>query len=63
MKKLLNDEIKARTKKNLIQSKSLMEMLEDSIKRYHSKVITAVEVIEELIKLAKNYNGTQKLDC
>ena len=49
MKKLLNDEIKARTKKNLIQSKSLMEMLEDSIKRYHSKVITAVEVIEELI--------------
>jgi len=54
MKKLLNDEIKARTKKNFVQSKSLMEMLEDSIKRYHSKVITAVELIEELIKLAKN---------
>lgn len=54
LKKLLNDEIKARTKKNFIQSKSLMEMLEDSIKRYHSKVITATEVIEELIKLAKD---------
>ncbi|MCG7848059.1 MAG: DUF3387 domain-containing protein, partial [ANME-2 cluster archaeon] len=53
LKKLLNDEIKARLKKNLIQSRSLMEMLEDSIKRYHNKVITAAEVIEELIELSK----------
>jgi len=53
LKKLLNDEIKARLKKNLIQGKSLMEMLEDSIKRYHNKVITAAEVIEELIGLSK----------
>ena len=43
LKKLLNDEIKVRTKKNLIQSKSLMEMLENSIKKYHNKVITAAE--------------------
>lgn len=54
LKKLLNDEIKSRTKKNLVQSKTLMKMLEDSIKRYHNKVITAAEVIEELIKLGKN---------
>ncbi len=54
LKKLLNDEIKARTKKNLIQSKSLMEMLENSIKKYHNKIITAAEVIEELIKLGKD---------
>ena len=51
LKKLLNDEIKARVKKNLVQSRSLMEMLEDSIKKYHNKVITAAEVIEKLIKL------------
>jgi type I restriction enzyme, R subunit len=54
MKKLLNDEIKTRTKKNLVQSKSLMNMLEDSIKRYHNKTITATEVIEEVIKIAKD---------
>lgn len=53
LKKLLNDEIKARARKNLVQSKSLMEMLENSIKRYHNKVITAAEVMEELIKLSK----------
>jgi type I restriction enzyme R subunit len=53
LKKLLNDEIKSRTKKNLIQSRSLMEMLENSIKKYHNKILTAAEVIEELINLSK----------
>ncbi|HBR27982.1 MAG TPA: DEAD/DEAH box helicase, partial [Firmicutes bacterium] len=53
LKKLLNDEIKARTKKNLIQSKTLMEMLENSITKYHNKIITAAEVIDELINLGK----------
>ena len=53
LKKLLNDEIKVRSKKNLVASKSLMEMLENSIQRYHNKVITAAEVMDELIKLSK----------
>ncbi len=54
LKKLLNDEIKTRSKTNLVQSKSLMEMLENSIKKYHNKIITAAEVIEELINLSKD---------
>jgi len=54
LKKLLNDEIKTRMKTNLVQSKSLMEMLENSIKKYHNKIITAAEVIEELINLSKD---------
>jgi type I restriction enzyme R subunit len=54
LKKLLNDEIKARAKKNLVKSKSLMEMLENAIKNYHNKILTAAEVIEELINLSKN---------
>ncbi|MFZ7133675.1 MAG: type I restriction enzyme endonuclease domain-containing protein, partial [Eubacteriales bacterium] len=41
-------------------SKSLMEMLEESIQRYHNKVITAVEVIDELIKLSKEINNLDK---
>jgi len=54
LKKLLNDEIKARSKKNLVKSKSLMEMLENSIKKYHNKILTAAEVMDELIKLSKD---------
>ena len=60
LKKLLNDEIKARMKKNLVQSRTLMEMLEDSLQRYHNKVVTAVEVIEELIELSKEIQRIDK---
>ena len=54
LKKLLNDEIKSRAKKNLVKSRTFLEMLEDSIKRYHNKILTAAEVIEELINLSKD---------
>ncbi len=54
LRKLLNDEIRNRAKKNLVQSKSLMEMLENSIRKYHNKILTAAEVIDELIKLSKD---------
>lgn len=53
LKKLLNDEIKSRAKKNLVKSQSLMEMLENSIKKYHNKILTAAEVVDELIHLSK----------
>jgi len=53
LKKLLTNEIKSRAKKNLVKSKTLREMLEDSIKKYHNKILTAAEVIEELISLSK----------
>ncbi|WP_119344802.1 type I restriction endonuclease subunit R [Facilibium subflavum] len=53
LKKLLNQEIKARAKNNLFQAKTLKEMLEDSIRRYHSKAISSVEFLDELINQAK----------
>lgn len=53
LKKLLNEEIKVREKTNLIQSRSLMEMLQNSIKRYQNKIITAAELMDELIKVSK----------
>ncbi|PWK19636.1 type I restriction endonuclease subunit R [Xanthomarina spongicola] len=62
LKKLLNDEIKSRAKTNLIQSKSLMEMLENSIKKYQNKIISAAEVIEELIELANSIKNKDKED-
>lgn len=60
LKKLLNDEIKSRSKTNLVKSKSLMEMLEQSIRKYHNKILTAAEVIEELINLSKEITDSDK---
>jgi type I restriction enzyme R subunit len=54
LKKLLNDEIKSRAKKNLVKSRTFFEMLENSINKYHNKILTAAEVIEELIALSKD---------
>ncbi len=54
LKKILNDEIKSRAKKNFVKSKTLKEMLEESIRKYHAKIISAAEVIEELIKLSRD---------
>lgn len=53
LKKLLNDEIRFISRKNLVQGKSFMEMLDRTIKRYTNKSVEAAQVIEELIDLAR----------
>ncbi len=60
LKKLLNDEIKTRARKNLIQSKKLSEMLDNAIKKYQNNLPTTAQVIEELIKLAKEIRDSDK---
>ena len=54
LKKLLNDELKSRAKRNLVQARSLMDMLEAAIRKYHAKILTAAEVMDELIKVSKD---------
>jgi type I restriction enzyme R subunit len=54
LKKLLKDEIKTRQKTNLVQSKKFSEMLENAVRNYQNNLITSAQVIEELIRLAKD---------
>ncbi|MFH1505984.1 MAG: type I restriction endonuclease subunit R [archaeon] len=54
LKKLLNDQIRVRMKKNLVQARSFREMLENAIRRYTNRSIEAAQVVEELITLAKD---------
>jgi type I restriction enzyme R subunit len=54
LKKLLSDDIKARAKTFLVQSKSYTERLEATLKRYNNNQIETSEVIEALIDLAKS---------
>ena len=53
LKKLLNDEIKYRKQTNLVQSKKFSEMLDGAVRNYQNNLITSAQVIEELIRLAK----------
>jgi type I restriction enzyme R subunit len=53
LKKLLQDEIKVRSRTNLVTSKKLLDMLEGAIKRYQNNLLTTSEIIQELIRIAK----------
>lgn len=53
LRKVLNDEIKLRLRRNAIQGKKLSELLDKTIKKYQNNLLTASEVIQELIELAK----------
>lgn len=50
---MLNDEIKTRLKRNVVQARSFAEMLERTVRSYQNRSIEAAKVIEELIKVAK----------
>lgn len=53
LKKLLNDEIKFKQKKNVVQSQKFSEMLKGVINRYNNNLLTTLEVIDELMKIAQ----------
>ena len=60
LKRLLNDEIKTMSRRNLVQSRSFAQMLGQSINKYHNRSIEAAQVIEELIELAKDMKEAHK---
>ncbi|MCG3133385.1 MAG: hypothetical protein HMLKMBBP_00542 [Planctomycetes bacterium] len=53
LQKLLKGELATRRRKNVVQARSFAEMLEQTIRRYQNRAIEAAQVIEELIRLAK----------
>jgi type I restriction enzyme R subunit len=53
LRKLLNDEIKTRSRRNVVKSRLFSTLLESSIRKYQNRAIQAAQVIEELIGLAK----------
>lgn len=53
LRKLLNDEIRSRSRRNVVQSRHFSEMLENTVKRYQNRSIESAQVIQELINLAE----------
>ncbi len=54
LRKLLEGELRTRRRKNVVQARSFAEMLEETIRRYQNRAIEAAQVIEELIRIAKD---------
>jgi type I restriction enzyme, R subunit len=53
LRKLLNNEIRTRGRRNVVKARLFSEMLESAIRRYQNRAIQTAQVIEELIGLAK----------
>lgn len=60
LRKLLNDEIRSRSKTNVVEAKRFSERLEAAIARYHTNAISTVEVLQELIELAKEVRAARR---
>jgi type I restriction enzyme R subunit len=60
LKKLLNDEIKTKFKRNIVKTRKFSELLKESIARYQNRLIQTVEVVEELLKIAKEIKEAEK---
>ena len=54
LEKLLHGEIKARSKRNIVQGRSFAELLEQAVRKYQNRAIETAQAIEELIGLAKD---------
>jgi type I restriction enzyme R subunit len=60
LEKLLKDEIKARSSRNVVQARAFSEMLKKTLNAYHNRAIATQEIIEELIRLAKEIRDASK---
>ena len=54
LRKLLNDEIRSRTRSNVVETRRFSERLEAAIARYHTNAVSTVEILQELINLARD---------
>ena len=62
LEKLLRDEIRGKSSRNVVQEKAYTDRLLETLRRYHNRSIETAQVIEELIGMAKDFKERQKRD-
>ena len=60
LRKLLDGEIRSRSRVNVVQARAFSERLAEVIARYHANAITTVEVVRELVNLAKEIRAARQ---
>jgi type I restriction enzyme R subunit len=60
LRRLLNDEIRSRGKTNVVETKRFSERLQSAIARYHTNAVSTVEVLQELIAIAKDVRAARR---
>lgn len=62
LEKLLRDEIRSRSSRNVVQEKKYTDRLIETLRRYHNRSIETAQVVEELIGMAKDFQERLKQD-
>lgn len=60
LEKLLKDDIRAKTKNNVVQEKKYSDRLYETLRKYNNRAIETAQVIEELIQMAKEFQDDLK---
>ena len=60
LRKLINGEVRAQSKTDVTKSRLFSDRLDAAIARYHGNAITTVQVLEELIQLAKDIKAARQ---
>src|SRR5215471_543512 len=60
LRRLIHGEVRSQSARNVVQSRAFTERLEAAIARYHMNAITTVQVLEELIQLAKDIRAARE---
>ena len=63
LEKLLKDDIKARTRHNVVQEKKYADRLQETLRKYNNRGIETAQVIEELISMAKQFQAEMERDA
>ncbi|MDY0194104.1 MAG: type I restriction endonuclease subunit R [Aliarcobacter butzleri] len=60
LERLLKDEIKSKSKRNVVLEKKFSDRLQATLSKYHNRAIETAKVIEELIEMAKDFSTATK---
>ncbi|WP_047384753.1 DUF3387 domain-containing protein, partial [Cetobacterium sp. ZWU0022] len=60
LRKLIEGKIKYSSRKNLVVAEKFSERLQKAMSSYRNKALTSLEIMEELIKMAKEFMETHK---
>jgi type I restriction enzyme, R subunit len=63
LEKLLKDDIKAKTRNNLVQEKKFADRLQETLRKYNNRAIETAQVIEELIQMAKEFQAEMEREA
>ena len=60
LQRLLEDEVRSRARRNVVQARRFSELLEQAVARYQGRSIESAQVVEELLEIARQFRDADQ---